>query len=526
MKKKLFIATLICSFLLQIKAQKPVVKMSPNLDVDRSLVFKDHLYSDNTGHYVYFHKENPGLFGIGGDVKVVLQKYDTKFKQVYSKVFESDKKGVNTLGMAFLKNKFVWFTSERNSKEDYIRYDIVPITKEGKAEKLVKIAQFKYEGRRDIPITQWEFAEDSSRFSFIAYEDRDLDEEDMEVYTAVLDEKLLKIWDKKFKFKHTQETMEIISKTVNKKGDVFLLAKVYEGDKAKESKKDKKKNKKVAAYDLRLYQLTASASEPKEYKLDIGGSFLKYGKIAIAPSGDLIATGFYSSTRGGATQGVFYMTLSADDGTVKNANKKEFSSADLAILGDKNTEKDKGDEGLGERFEFREINFKADGTTFISAEENYTVTYTYYNGRTTTTRTYYCSNDIVVITIDKNGKVERLSLIPKRQKFDTKMYENFATLANKNGVAFFYNDDVDNLKKPIGSKPKYISSAKDCIAVVTFIDNNGKMTRKELFGRDDAKALFIPKSSNKINDKEIFFIARKFSLFGNDDFRMGTMSIE
>jgi hypothetical protein len=456
-----------------------------------------------------------------------MQKYDNKFKEVYSKEFESADKNVSTLGVTYFKNKFAWFTSERNGKEDFIRYDVVPITKAGAAEKPKKIAQFPYERKRDIPNVKWTTSQDSSKMAFIAYEDLDKDDENMEFFVSVINSNFEKTWDKKFKLKYAQEVFEPISFTNNSSEDVFVLAKVYEGNKAKESKRDRSKGKKVAAYELKLFQFSKNASEVKEYALNLGGAFLKYGTIKIAPTGDLVSAGFYSGTRGGATQGVFYMILNAATGEIKSAQKKEFSASDLAILGDKNTEKDKGDEGLDDRFEFRDIRFKADGSAHVSAEQNYVVVYTSYNskGGTTTHYTYY-SNDIVVIAINPKGVVEHINLIPKRQRFAMPTYEFFVSLANDKGSAFFYNDDVDNLNKPAGSKTKYISSFKDCVAVMTFIDNNGKATKKALFDRDDTKALFVPSKSSRISDKEIFFIAQKFSLFGGTDFRIGTISID
>lgn len=516
-------ALLICAQMLT--AQKPVVKISPEFKLPKSKAFQSHLFSDATGHYMYFYEYEGGMFG-GGSSTTILEKYDPKFKQVYSKEYKADRKGIASLGMRYFNGQFVWLFSETNKKDDYIRYSLLPIDLSGKQGKAVDLVKFKYENRNDIPRVLWNISKDSSKLLYRAVSDDDRDDEKFRIFLSVLDDKLNTVWSRKVALKHTEEQTEVISTVLKNDGSVYMLCKVYEGRKAKESKKNEKK-KSVAAYEMVLYHFTKDEEDPKEFRLKLGDLFIKSASLTTDKKDELKCTGFFSTTKNGSLNGVFYLQLAAD-GTVAASSKRDFTAADLKKFGEKNTDKDKGgDEGLESTFKFSDFLVRDDGSAVVVAEENYVITRSSYNGRTWTYTTYYYSNDIVAFTINSQGEVERVNVIPKRQVgVNTNYFISYTALIRNNDIIFFYNEDEDNMEKPVNNpKPKLVNKFNDCIAVMTTLSPDGKLTRKQLFEAKDVESLFVPDDSTPFSENKLFFVSFKPRLLAKSNFHIGTIEV-
>ncbi len=517
------LTTLLILVACNLMAQKPVVKISPEFKLSKKKAFQDHLYSNDGGHYMYFY-EYDGMFSTSSTM--ILEKYDAKFNLDYSKEFKSERKGISSLDVRYFQGRFAWLFSENNKKEDYIRYSIIPIDLAGKASKPVDIAKFKYEERSDIPTVNWAVSRDSTKLLFSAISDDDRDEEKFKVFLSVLDKDLNVAWSRKVAINHTEEQVELLATHLQNEGDVYILAKVYEGRKAKESKKDKKK-KSVPAYDVVLYHFTKDSETPQESILKLGDSFIRGAALSVGNSGSMKCAGFYSNTKGGSIQGVFFLELNPD-GTTKTANKKEFSASDLKILGSKNTSKDKtGDEGLDASFKFSDFFVRDDESALVVAEENYSYTVTSYNGRTTTTTTYYHSNDVVMFSVNPDGTISKVIMLPKRQMgVNTNYFLSYTSLIHGNKVSFFYNEDEDNMESPVvNPKPKLMNKFKDCVAVMTTLGEDGKLVRKQLFEASDIESLFVPNNSTQISPKSLFFVSFKPRFLSKSNFHIGTVTV-
>jgi hypothetical protein len=518
------ITTFILGLAPMLFSQKPVVKISPEFKLPKSKSFSSHLHSDASGHYVYFYDVNRTAFG--GDYSPVLEKYDPSFKLLFSKEFTADRKGISSLGMRYFNKQFVWLFSETNKKDDYIRYSFMPLDLQGKAGKPNDIAKFKYERRSDKPSVFWNISKDSTKLLFRAVSDNDDREEKFGMFLCVLDENMNVSWSRKYNLDYTEAQVSVLATLLKNDGSVYLLAKVYENSRAKESKKNDSK-KSVAAYEMKLFHFTKADETAHEYQLRMGDSFIRGASLATDKDDNLKCSGFYSNTRNGSLQGVFYLQL-APDGSISASSKKEFSVADLKKFGEKNTDKDRtGDVGLEDSFTFSEFKVRDDGSAVVVAEENYYVVSTYYNGRTYTTTTYYYSKDIIALTINTSGEVERVSVIPKMQMgVNTKYFLSYVSMVHGDEVVFFYNEDKDNMAKPVNNpKPKTVNKFKECIAVMTTLAPDGKLSRKQLFEAKDVESLFVPEDSSSFSDKSLFFVSIKPRLFGKSNFHMGTVTL-
>lgn len=505
-------------------AQKPLLKISPEFKLAKSKSFESHLFSDASGHYVYFYDAQNG--GFGGRVTTVLEKYDPDFKLLFSKEYLADRKGVSSLGMRYFCGQFVWLYSEVDKKDDLIRYSILPLNMEGKKGKEQEVARFPYKRRDDIPTVLWNVSRDSSKLMFRAISDEDRDDEQFRIFISVMNRNLTPDWSRNVSFNYTEEQVEVLDTHLKNDGSVYVLAKIYEGKRAKESKRNEQR-KSVAAYDIALFQFSKDSEKPREYRLRLGDSFIRGASLTTDRQDNLKCAGFFSNTKNGSLQGVFYLDLAAD-GNITTSNKKEFSVSDLKKFGEKNTDKDRsGDLGLEDSFKFSDFLVRDDGSAVVVAEENYVVTRTSYNGRSyTVTREYY-SRDIILFSINTKGEIERVSAIPKYQVgLDTDYFISYTSLLDGNDVVFFYNEDKDNMGKPVNNpKPKRVSNFKDCIAVMTTLGADGKLTRKQLFGTKDVESLFVPKNSSPFDNNKLFFVSIKPKLFSKSNFHMGTVTL-
>jgi hypothetical protein len=508
-------------------AQKAVLKISPEIKLPKSKSFQSHLYSDASSHYAYFYNADRSMLtGRSGVATTILEKYDASFNVVFSKEYTSDRKGISSLGMRYFNGQFVWLFSEANKKEDYIRYSILPVDMNGKQGKAQDIAKFKYESRDDIPSIKWSNSKDSSSLLFQAISDDDKDDEKFSVFMSVMNKDLSVNWSRKMSLPYTEEQVSVVTTLLKNNGSVFILAKIYEGNKAKESKKNSKK-KSVAAYDMVLFECSKDSEKPREFRLQLGDSFIRGAALATDEQDNLKCAGFYSNTKNGSLQGVFYLNIAAD-GSITATSKKEFTVSDLKKFGEKNTDKDKtGEEGLENSFKFSEFLVRKDGSAVVVAEENYMTVTTTYNGRTYTTTYYYYSKDIIVFTIDTKGEIERVSAIPKNQMgVNTDYFISYVSLIHGNDIVFFYNEDEDNMGKPVNNpKPKRVNNFKECIAVMTTLGPDGKLTRKQLFEAKDLESLFVPGDSSPFGKNKLFFVSIKPKMFGKSNFRLGTVTL-
>lgn len=523
-----------------LSAQDVKIELGPEYKLSKKKLLAGHLHSNSSGHYMYFRERQGGF--LSTKVTYVLEKYDPKLKQVFSKNYEVDKRNVFGLEMKYFKQKFAWLQYEKDLDADNLIYYITPINLKGKASKPKKIAKFKYERRSDMPIIDWEISNDTTSILFIAQDDRDRRKEDYQVYLSVLDNEFNKKWSKKVKLPYSQRQVIANSWTVTDEGDVYFLAKIYEDNKRRESKFGK--GGKKAAYDMKLYKISADGSK-NSFDLRLDDAFIKGMKIKpLENSEDIALIGFTGDSRNGPIQGATYMKMSGNDGSIIFAKKRNFTEDELDSFGRKNTSKDRNsrERGLDDEFIFKEIITSEDGSITAVAEEDIVIVRESVDANgNRNVRTTFKNNAIVVMDINPEGKVYNVGMIPKRQsntksgypmanpkdepKTDFQYYASFIT---EDRIYYLYNDDKDNFRKNITDPDRYrlLSSYNDAIAVLAHFDDNGKLVKKQLFSKKEAKTLLMPKHCSQIDENRMFFFNKKANFLGKSDFRFGILTIK
>lgn len=508
---------------LHLVAQKsPEVMMSQNLKMSRSEFLNDHVISDSEGHIVVSRQ---GFLGARNST-ISLKRFNKKLNLEKELELKADQKNIYYLNAMNIGNKVYVLSQEKDAKNDKLKYFLVPFDNSLKAGKPKKIAEFVFEKRSDEPEYMVNYSQDSSMTSFVFFLDNNSKKENFEMFVTVINKENEKVWDNKVRVNKFQNVIQLLSSSVNNEGNVYLIMKEYEGEKAKESKKVEKGDDKIdkPAYEMKIYKLNGLEENKKEIKIALKNSFIANCNIKVLPNGDMNVLGMYSSSKKLLVNGVFSIKLHGVTDSIYQSSKKDFTEQDLYVLSEEDvTKKNKGDEGIDSKFDFLDFHTRKDGSTTIVMEENYITVVATRSGNGAVTYTYYYhTNEAIVINLESSGEIRNIAILPKKQKFANVQYFNSSVvLFTDDGLHLVHLDDIDNFQKPYGEKVKRISSFKDCVAVDIFLKNDGTLERTLLMSREDTKAIILPKISKKISSNEIFFFAMNPNFFSSKDNRVG-----
>jgi len=451
---------LIC---LPIIAQTPVVKLSEEFKLDRNKFFEGHLDSDAEGHYLYYYQESRDA---RYKTAVVVTKFDKAFNEIWSYDYYPEERRTSTYGLKTVNNKFLWLFAEEPDRT------------------------------RDV---------------------------DFEYDVTVLDDELEVLWKSSIWMKKkSQEQIEVISSVLGNDGAFYSLVKEYEDRNAREVKRKKTRGgrKKVPAYDLKIYKLGEGMTKPEILTLNLKDKFAKGASLAVGEDGTITCVGMYGNDRRGNINGVFYQSLDPT-GQVMNTYQKEFSVRDLEVLGNRNSDEERGGKGSIEGvFRFGDQLTQTDGSTIITAEHNYEVNTQDANGFW---RTTFHSRDVIIIHFEAEGKVRGINLIPKRQSSTTNTFLSHAGVALDDQPAYFiYNDHKENIDRAIDKRPRQMRSASNGVTALAYIDEAGDLQREVLLDNKKLRSLILPYTCKRIDENSFFFIAMKPKFLSRPAFIMGT----
>ena len=507
---------LIC---LPIIAQTPVVKLSEEFKLDRNKFFEGHLDSDAEGHYLYYYQESRDA---RYKTAVVVTKFDKAFNEIWSYDYYPEERRTSTYGLKTVNNKFLWLFAEEPDRTER-DYFLVAIDKNGDLGKRVKVNSIEFKTRGDEPNVDWSVSEDSTMVAVVQSLDRNSRDVDFEYDVTVLDDELKVLWKSSIWMKKkSQEQIEVISSVLGNDGAFYSLVKEYEDRNAREVKRKKTRGgrKKVPAYDLKIYKLGEGMTKPEILTLNLKDKFAKGASLAVGEDGTITCVGMYGNDRRGNINGVFYQSLDPT-GQVMNTYQKEFSVRDLEVLGNRNSDEERGGKGSIEGvFRFGDQLTQTDGSTIITAEHNYEVNTQDANGFW---RTTFHSRDVIIIHFEAEGKVRGINLIPKRQSSTTNTFLSHAGVALDDQPAYFiYNDHKENIDRAIDKRPRQMRSASNGVTALAYIDEAGDLQREVLLDNKKLRSLILPYTCKRIDENSFFFIAMKPKFLSRPAFIMGT----
>ncbi|KAK6023641.1 hypothetical protein OSTOST_10563 [Ostertagia ostertagi] len=152
----------------------------------------------------------------------------------------------------------------------------------------------------------------------------------------------------------------------------------------------------------------------------------------------------------------------------------------------------------------RSVIMKADGSIQVLGEESYSVTTTYYNGRTTHTRTTYYYNDIMAMEIGSDGEMRWVKKIPKSQAgMSGRGGMSFKSFNYNGDTYFFFMDHKKNLDIKKDETPATHSDGAGGILMAVRIDQDGNMKKDAIFDVREDKLTLTVSDFKRVDNHQI-----------------------
>lgn len=328
----------------------------------------------------------------------------------------------------------------------------------------------------------------------------------------VFDKDLNNLWGGEYRMPHTEEMMDNVDYMVDKKGDAYLLSKVYKGHR-------KEKNGDRPNYYYELLKFGKDYEEPKKISIELTDKFINDMSISENFEGEMVCAGFYrsnyksknkSSYTSNNTDGAFLITIENDTVTDALSSYYEFPLETIKQFEKKSTrkkadKKDKSSNAEVPSLEIREVTMFDDGSIVFVGEQYHVVerTTTDSKGYTTTHVRYYY-DDIYAMKVSKDKNIEWIKKIPKRQKgVNGRGGMSFMYFANAGNNYFIYLDNIKNLHLPSDKEPAVHADGHGGFFTICKIDSKGNVTKDKLFDLRDKELVLWPADLQKISDNVI-----------------------
>ena len=315
----------------------------------------------------------------------------------------------------------------------------------------------------------------------------------------VSDENLKKLWSGEFEMPYTEKKMDILAYTLGNDGKVFLLAKVYEGDNAKEGR-----DKVVPNFHYEILIYDKGNPEPQKVQIKLEKYYPKTVLLYQDQNQNMILAGFYSRAVNKAVDGYYMVKLDIEKGTVSKVNEgyyeipsdiiKSYTSDREKRKMEKKERKDEDNDIGVDNLQIRKIYNMPDGTTKVVSEQYVVIANTYYDPNTHSTRTTYntFADDIFLISIDAKGKLEWVKKLPKAQHSGDARGAGLSlnTYVTGNDLNLFYIDNIKNEHLSVNEAPKRHENGRGGYLTAIRISPNGDQKRYNLGEIDDYETNF------------------------------------
>ncbi|MBK7855350.1 MAG: hypothetical protein IPJ79_10970 [Bacteroidetes bacterium] len=328
---------------------------------------------------------------------------------------------------------------------------------------------------------------------------------------VVLDTVLNKTWTKNAELPYNNKLFRTQKWVVDDAGNAYVLGKLYK-DKVKEVKRGQQN------FKYHIVAFTSKGENKVDYEISIPEKFVNDINFKVNDAGDIVCAGFYSKMGRTSVDGCFYTVLDGVSKNVKVTNVKEFDIDFLTEgMSERQEKKARAKEEKGKDLELYQYDMdnmilRDDGGCVLVGEQYFVKVTTHYsqNG-TTTTYTYYY-NDIIVINVTPEGKIDWATKVPKYQRTtnDNGAFSSYAMEVTKDKIAFVFNDHKDNLNPTKQGDIKNFSLRdKNGIITIATVDNAGKTTRESLFSAAETDVFIRPKVCEQFSESQMLLFGER-----------------
>ncbi|GGX07941.1 hypothetical protein [Aquimarina muelleri] len=348
-----------------------------------------------------------------------------------------------------------------------------------------------------------EFRDDSKSFDRIAMH--------------IFDSDLKLEWNEVVEMPYTEKKMNNGDYTIDREGNFYMLATVYEDD----STDEKKKNKEDANYHLELFKIKKNTNSIIKNKIEIGDKFIDEASLYENAKGDIVIAGtcknpdkvtaglLFSSNKQGQATGVFTIKLDKD-GAVSNFKSYDFPVEMLNKYSSKGKKRNikKNEESLDEKpsFNLLKINSIAlnkDGSFLILGEQRYILqkrdlgegfpkrneVFNEDAFMMSLSGLSFHFRDILVAKINADGSLAWMHKLPKRQKgVNRKRSMSYTHMFAGDHHYLLYLDNVKNLNLPEDKVPYQHTDGKGGYFTAYIInDKTGEVKKESIFNTREIK---------------------------------------
>lgn len=306
---------------------------------------------------------------------------------------------------------------------------------------------------------------------------------------------------------YTERMMDNLDYQLDKKGNLYLLAKVFHD----ESNEEKKKRKDTEAnYHIELLSIKAGSDKIEVSKFDNKDKFVNKLWLFDTEKDFLVCGGFYSNGKNNNFEdcdGILAFKIKAD-GTIYD---KSFHEIPLEVLNQyesertkkKNEKKErKGDNAQFSDLELKDLAVNEDGSVVLVGEQYFTITHTSYTpqgGMRSYTTYHYC--DMLISKINADGTLGWMKKIAKNQVGGSgrggMSYKYFN--ANHHHYIVFL-DNVKNIDLSLDKTPaQHTDGHGGYLTAVKISDADGTLTKGSILNSRDVEDFKIYQfSTNRI----------------------------
>lgn len=372
------------------------------------------------------------------------------------------------------------------------------------------------------------------------------DDDYLKIGYKLLNNSLKATWSGSVDLPYKKEFFDLSAYELGNQGELFLLGKAWKLDRKVGSggnsrTKVSKQGKGDPNYSYKCLVFSTKNKSLKQVDLAVEGAYVTDVAMSyLTEKNKVYAAGFFSEQWGGSIRGSFTKLIDIDQAVVVQAKQKKFSAQFLQLfLNNRKVKRlQEGKLGNYELDNFRLDNFtvKKDGSAVMFAEMYFVQVNTSSsvdaNGFMSTRTNYtYHYGDIIAIYLNPEGEVEWTAKVPKHQLSynDGGPFSSYLINVEKENVYMIFNDHRSNIRRlKEGDDIRKMGSPKSSVTVVVNIDNQGVMTRNELFSAKESDLVFRPKSSwyqrDTFQSHKIYLFGLNYQLFSRAKFKLGLLT--
>lgn len=300
---------------------------------------------------------------------------------------------------------------------------------------------------------------------------------------------------------------DVVDAVLDKKGTAYLLCKLYKN----KAKKEEKKNGTRFVYSLISMDKEAKVKQLDTLKIlaPEDSAVVVSAKLSInAFTQEVACWGTYKAAQ--KKMGLFKLVLTQQEWeTVEVLEYPE----DLLVKEKNRSKKQRKKKHLGlENYKVKYVLPQKDGSQIIAAEQHHT---TVYWDKSEGRQALHQVNNILVVSCSKEGELNWLKILPKRQTGGGEGYSNlpqklysFGVVQHNNSLHILYNDLDKNegIEDEYALLPIACNHPKNCSLIDCELDiASGKLLQKTslLNLKKDGKVVF-PKQIQWVKDGKVF----------------------